>query len=646
MTKASYLEPHNLVKRIGQITFLVSSIVMYGWINKHLLLLELRPSAPTMKFNTALCFFLGALYLVIAKRQWLILKILIISSIFLISGLTLIQYIIDSPIGVDHLFIQDNISKKSPGRMSPATALSFMLISISAAFIETDKKTLHKVSSIILTATAFLALTSIIGYILMIPSEEKSNFFSTMAIHTSVLFILLSTGLAFMVADYGLLGKMKFKDYYGTKLLKSILPYQFILPILLSFGTLYLIKNQEISIGLGLSIYTVVFCAISLAYTSWVAQKLNNHYQFKVNIETALKASVNELEQFKYALDQSSLIDVSDKNGVITYANDKFCQTSGFNREEIIGRTHESLRSGYHTEEFYEKMWDTISAGKIWVGGIKNKTKDGKFYWVHTSIIPFRNEQNEVFKYLAIRQDITNFKILAKQHDNLVKRNKEVEQFSYIASHDLQEPLNSIESIIEIIEDENKGTLSKDTREYFHYMKSATSRMSQLINGLLVYSRLGRNRTISHVNCENLIDEVKVDLLYAINESKASITFDELPEVHAYKLELRQLFQNLIGNAIKFRKEDVPPVIKISAKRKDENWLFSISDNGIGISDDQQQEAFALFRQLHNRDEYEGTGIGLAHCEKIVQLHGGEIWVTSELGKGSTFFFTIPAFLH
>ena len=531
-------------------------------------------------------------------------------------------------------------------QIKPSLAIAVLFLAICILSVNVKLKTLKYLAQIMLIMISVLASMSLVSHILELVGAPSSKTLNSMSLLTILQFYLISLGFTYINNSNGLLRVLLKKKLYGSYFLRSMLPFIILTPILIGLILIISINKYNLPLSITVNLVVVGFIVIGIVTATIISQNLNKIHLRQKIFQKERKRALKELSQFKYALDQSSLLDVSDKNGVITYINDKFCQISGFKRKEIIGRTHESLRSGYHTEKFYEELWDTISAGKIWVGGIKNKTKDGKFYWVHTSIIPFLNEQNEVYKYLSIRQDITNFKILAKQHDNLVKRNKEVEQFSYIASHDLQEPLNSIESIIEIIEDENKGTLCKDTKEYFQYMKSATSRMSQLIHGLLVYSRLGKDRCISLVNCEKLIDEVKVDLLYAINESKASITFDELPEIHAYKLELRQLFQNLISNAIKFRKEGLPPEIKISAIRKEENWLFSISDNGIGIADDQQQEAFALFRQLHNRDEYEGTGIGLAHCEKIVYIHGGEIWVTSELGKGSTFYFTIPSYLH
>lgn len=166
--------------------------------------------------------------------------------------------------------------------------------------------------------------------------------------------------------------------------------------------------------------------------------------------------------------------------------------------------------------------------------------------------------------------------------------------------------------------------------------------MSSLIKNLLDYSRLGRQREISKVNCNLLVSDIIEDLNSSIKQNKATVEYSDLPIIDAYPTELRLLFQNLISNAIKFSKKDIPPEVSIRAKKKDHAWKFYVKDNGIGIPEQFQKKIFSIFQRLHSENEYEGTGIGLAHCHKIVGMHGGEIGVKSKLGKGSTFFFTIP----
>ncbi|MDX2216672.1 MAG: GAF domain-containing protein [Oculatellaceae cyanobacterium bins.114] len=229
-----------------------------------------------------------------------------------------------------------------------------------------------------------------------------------------------------------------------------------------------------------------------------------------------------------------------------------------------------------------------------------------------------------------------------RQRQELARSNSELQQFAYIASHDLQEPLRMISSYLQLLERRYKDRLDGDANDFIAYAVDGANRMKILIDDLLVYSRVGtRGKAFEVTDCTKLMQQAIANLQIAIEEKQAIITWDALPEVLVDPIQLTQLFQNLIGNAIKFHNLD-RPTVHITAQRQAEQWLFSVQDNGIGIDPQYAERIFVIFQRLHNRTEYAGTGIGLAICKKIVERHNGQIWVDSQPGNGSTFCFTIP----
>jgi light-regulated signal transduction histidine kinase (bacteriophytochrome) len=226
---------------------------------------------------------------------------------------------------------------------------------------------------------------------------------------------------------------------------------------------------------------------------------------------------------------------------------------------------------------------------------------------------------------------------------NLKRSNEDLERFAYVTSHDLQEPVRMITIYAQLLARRYKGKLDADADEYIRYIEQGGKRMTDLITDLLEFSRAGtRTQTLISVDTETVLDEALTDLRRTIEKAGAVVTHDPLPTVRADAVQLRQVFQNLIGNAVKFRQQDGQPRIHVSAERLEGAWRFSVTDNGIGIEPEYRDKIFVVFQRLHAQDTYEGTGIGLAIVKRIIERHGGRIWVESEVGKGSTFYFTIP----
>jgi two-component system, chemotaxis family, sensor kinase Cph1 len=273
------------------------------------------------------------------------------------------------------------------------------------------------------------------------------------------------------------------------------------------------------------------------------------------------------------------------------------------------------------------------------------KTSKNNIAYLQEVITPLLDRDRKINGYLFQVQDITNRKntelSLKKAVTDLESSNKELEKFAYVASHDLQEPLRMIGSFTQLLAKRYKGKLDKDADEFISYAVEGANRMHQLINDLLTYSRLTtRMNSFIPIDCNIVVEKVILNLKTIINEYDAQIKFDHLPVIYGDESQIIQLFQNLINNAIKFYKEGKPEIF-ISCLSMEKEWQFSVHDNGIGIDPTYHERIFIIFQRLNSRNNYLGTGIGLAICKKIVELHGGRIWVESQLNEGSTFYFTI-----
>jgi PAS domain S-box-containing protein len=280
-------------------------------------------------------------------------------------------------------------------------------------------------------------------------------------------------------------------------------------------------------------------------------------------------------------------------------------------------------------------------------GSIDCRAKHPDGTWHYAQVAGMNCLDNPAVEGVIVTiRDITERKkteeMLAHYAAELSRSNEDLEQFAYVASHDLQEPLRMVGSYVQLLEKRYKEQLDSDADDFIHYAVDGVTRMQALINGLLAYSRVTtRGKEFEPVECEAVLDRVLVNLQMAVEDSGGRVTHDPLPKIMADELQLSQVFQNLIGNAIKFRDEKAPQV-HVSAEKQGNEWMFSVRDNGIGFEQEYADRVFAIFKRLHRDEQYPGTGIGLSLCKKIVERHGGRIWVESEVGHGTTFYFTVP----
>ncbi|HEY6239524.1 MAG TPA: PAS domain S-box protein [Burkholderiales bacterium] len=337
-----------------------------------------------------------------------------------------------------------------------------------------------------------------------------------------------------------------------------------------------------------------------------------------------------------------------DEEFRLTFLSSRFVERTGIDPAPYIGRKRWEQPASNLSEADWQRHRSQLERHEPFFDFEMERTgPDGNSVWLSLSGEPVFDEGKRFRGYRGVGTDITERKrgqaILRAAYEELARSNAELEQFAYVASHDLQEPLRMIGSYTQLLERRYGDKLDQDAHEFMDFIVDGATRMKQLIEDLLAYSRVGtRGKNLQRVQGQAVLERALINLRGAIEQSGAAITHDSLPEVNADDTQLVQLLQNLIANAIKFRKKDEAPRIRVAAEDTGKEWRFSVVDNGIGIEQAYFERIFMVFQRLHTQDEYPGTGIGLAICRKVVERHGGRIWVESTLGEGSKFHFTLP----
>ncbi len=383
-------------------------------------------------------------------------------------------------------------------------------------------------------------------------------------------------------------------------------------------------------------------------------KKLEDSNKTLVEKMNVIKKQQEDLSNFKEALDKSANVLITDTSGSIIYVNDDFCKVSKFSREELLGKNPRIVSSYYHDKEFFKDMWETISSGKAWKGDIKNKAKDGSYYWSKATISPLLGDDGKPEQYIAILTDITNQKILEEKLSEALKNVKESElrkeEFSSMMTHELNTPLVPIKGYCEMLKDiDTFGSLNEDQIDFITKIESNATLLERLISDLLDVQKLDMKKMtfmITEFSLDEFFDELKENNKHLMKNKSINFTVKG-PEdliLKTDKQRLRQVLDNLIRNSVDFVPEK-DGKISVEAKIKENNIIFSVQDNGPGIPKEKQSNIFKKFYQIdtsHTR-KHGGTGLGLVICKGITEGLQGKIWLESEFGKGTSFFICLPA---
>jgi len=442
------------------------------------------------------------------------------------------------------------------------------------------------------------------------------------------------------------------RDDPGGALLRRLLPAVILVPLVLGYVELRIEHAGLVKAATGNGAL-VLSLIVTFGFVAWLsAADLSR-------TEAARVAAEESVRQFAVAAENDALrlaavLEALPVGVVITDAQGGILRTNGMD-ETIWGPRPTTRTVGDYDE--YKAWWadsgrpvqpeDWASARAVQQGEtvtgqvLEIQRFDGTRGFILNSAAPVRDASGRIVGSAVAIQDITP---LRRAMEELVRSNKELEQFAYIASHDLQEPLRAVEGFVGRLRDRYEDVLDERGKQYVRFAVEGARRMSQLVSSLLEYSRVqNQGLQAAPTPLNEVFDQAVASSAACIVESGATVTRDELPTVMGDAVQMRQLLQNLIGNAVKFRRAGVRPEVRVSARREEREWVLCVRDNGIGIPGDQVERIFLIFQRLHGQEEYPGAGIGLAICKKIVERHGGRIRVESTVNEGSRFLFTIPA---
>ncbi|MCX9086042.1 MAG: ATP-binding protein, partial [Candidatus Methanoperedens sp.] len=534
------------------------------------------------------------------------------------------------------------------GPMSPIAAASFLLICAAMGLLLfAPGHHVAGLSSGLASVVVLVGLVVLLGYLYGTPQLYGEEY-RYVALRAGIMLVFLGTGLIAAAGPEHFPLRLLVGPSIRALLMRSFLLVIFV--VILIEGTF---RGLFSLLGLTMALRAALSALIAMAIASIVISQISRivggamdraEAERKRTEQALLKSEMHYRSLFENMLDGFAYCKMLfDDSGnpvdfVFLEVNNAFERLTSL--KNVVGKKVTEVIPG--TKESYPELFEIY--GRVALTAMPEKFEiDFKPLEAWFSISVYSTEREY---FATVFDNITERKRaedeLNKRTEELARSNAELEQFVYIASHYLQEPLRTVSNFSQLLAKHYKDKLDAKANQFIGFIVDGTTRMQEMIDDLLEYARVStREKPFELTDCENVLDQALANVKEAVEESGALVTHDLLPTVMADASQMVQLFQNLLSNAIKFRKEK--PLIMGSAAQKGNEWLFSLKDNGIGIAPEFMEHIFKMFEREHASAEYPGTGVGLAICKKIVERHGGRIWVESEIGNGSTFYFTIPA---
>lgn len=630
----------------------LSVIVIIGWLTNNLILAQFGSQYKPMPVLAALASILTSFALLVhlynghfILMRWISKFCLLL--IMTIPLLIIINDMLGMPLKVEQWFLWVPVSgSHGESRISPFT-LGILFVTGLALFQLKENSNRKNIAAFLSSLGILGALINLLGYFYRAPLYfyVGGSQFTTTALSSTVITFFLDLGLLMALGP-----NQRPLSFFIGESLRATLMRRFVPLVLFILVIQAWIQIHIISKYSAYAFIIAVWSVVVITLMSWLFAKISTTISNKLDQLTLKQAQTEETLKdalfYNRGLIEASLDPLVTINidGKITDVNKATEKETGVPRTKLIG----SDFSHYFTnqKDANRGYKQVFKYGYVKDYPLTLQSVSGQKTDVLYNAVVYKNRSGQIVGVFAAARDITEQKrataIANKYAEDLERSNKELQQFAYIASHDLQEPLRVISNYLQLIERRYKDKLDQDGFEFIDFAVNAASRLQRMINDLLIYSRvetqgIAFSKTDLNILLQQAIDNLEV----MIADNHAIITYDSLPTLNVDENQLVVVFQNLLGNAIKFHKPAQAPKIHVSAEKKETEWLFSVNDNGIGIDMKYQDKLFIIFKRLVSTN-YHGNGIGLALCKRIINRHKGRIWVESALDKGSTFYFTLP----